>query len=157
MTTCGLPTQNSSDTELVRYTIMTLSSASAGNNLAIDEMALPGSVRRYFETVNAGEFEQTAALFAEDGQLVPPFDQPIVGRGAIAQFLKDEATGMEFTPLRYETDPDHLEGHLVRGKVKTSLFTVNVAWNFSLSQTHEITRVEIKLLATLNELLKLKS
>lgn len=144
------------------------------------ELVLPSPIRRYFETANAGEFGQMAGLFVEEGQLIPPFEKPIVGRKAIAQYLTSEATGMRFTPLDYEalgrdtfdhetldleeskTDTSgssqQLSPHsLVRGKVKTPLFVVNVAWEFVLNETQQIVSVKVKLLAKLNELLKLRS
>jgi len=142
---------------------MALSSAPASDDLAVLETALPDPVRRYFETANRGEFDQTAALFAADGQLVPPFEQSIVGRDAIAQYLSAEAAGMSFNPMQLEdrdlaeSDDTTSQGYLVRGKVKTSLFTVNVAWEFTLNRAQEILFVKVKLLAKLNELLKLKS
>jgi hypothetical protein len=40
------------------------------------------SILRYFETLNAGEFEATAALFAVDGVMRPPFESDIVGTDA---------------------------------------------------------------------------
>jgi hypothetical protein len=46
------------------------------------------TILHYFETLNAGEFEATSRLFAEDGVLQAPFEQPIVGRGAIAAVTK---------------------------------------------------------------------
>lgn len=125
-----------------------------------------------------------ADLFAEDGELIPPFEKPIAGKKAIAQYLISEATGMRFTPLDYETLDDETIDHktldleetktdapksshqvsqqsflrsLVRGKAKTPLFVVNVAWEFVLNEAQEIVSVKVKLLAKLNELLKLKS
>lgn len=144
---------------------MASSSVPASNHVTAEELSLPDSVHRYFETANAGDFEQTADLFAAEGQLVPPFEQPIVGRDAIAQYLSAEATGMSFIPMRSEavdleeseSDESLLQRCLVRGKVKTSLFTVNVAWEFALNPAQEILVVKVKLLAKLNELLKLKS
>lgn len=144
------------------------------------ELVLPSPIQQYFETANAGKFKQMAALFAEDGQLIPPFEQPIVGKEAIAQYLISEATGMRFTPLDYEALDRHTSNHetfdletsktdtlelsqqlsqhsLVRGKAKTPLFVVNVAWEFVLNETQEIVSVKVKLLAKLNELLKLRS
>ncbi len=147
---------------------MVSSSTSASDRPAAEVLALPDSIRRYFETANAGEFEKTAALFASNGELVPPFEKPVVGRDAIAHYLTTEATGMEFTPLKYEQgEADNLEDEtnpsdpfhrsLVRGKVKTAVFTVNVAWEFALNEDQEIISVRVKLLAKLNELLRLKS
>ena len=45
------------------------------------------SIWPYFETMNAGDFEPTAAMFAGDGVLNAPFEEPIVGREAIAPYL----------------------------------------------------------------------
>ena len=45
------------------------------------------TVLRYFETLNAGDFENTAALFAADGAIHPPFESGIVGPEAIAAYL----------------------------------------------------------------------
>ncbi len=145
------------------------SSAPASDRPAAEKLVLPDSVRRYFETANADEFDKTAALFAGEGELVPPFEQPIVGRDAIAQYLSAEAAGMTFTPLKCEQcEAPHPEANeadipassqrcLVRGKVKTALFLVNVAWEFTLNEAQEIVSVKVKLLAKLNELLRLKS
>ncbi|MGB3293210.1 MAG: nuclear transport factor 2 family protein [Phormidesmis sp.] len=127
---------------------------------------LPAPVQRYFETLNRGAFEQTAALFAENGRMVPPFEQPIQGRGAIAHYLGTEAHDMSLTPLECEpvapaadqaeeaADANSLQRFLVRGKVKTHLLGVNVAWQFDLNAVDEITKVRIKLLASLQELIK---
>ena len=127
---------------------------------------LPVPIQRYFGTLNQGAFEQTAALFAQDGQMVPPFEQPIEGREAIARYLDAEARNMSLTPLECEpiapsTDPsdevpndDDVQYFLVRGKVKTPLLGVNVAWQFDLNATNEIVKVRIKLLASLQELIK---
>ncbi len=133
---------------------------------------IPAQIQRYFDTLNDRAFEQTAALFAPDGQLVPPFEKPIQGREAIAQYLTDEASEMTFTPAESELlapdvdkdEPVCTQTWLVKGKVKTSLFTVNVAWQFELSMTaleayennSSIQTVGIKLIASLNELLKFK-
>lgn len=113
------------------------------------------SVINYFATINQENFEQTAALFSEDGQMLAPFEKPIVGRDAIALYLEKEAKGMKLLPHRYE--PSEAEEQIrVTGKVKTSLFSVNVAWYFSLNQ-QQITLVRIKLLASPQELLGLKN
>lgn len=146
----------------------------AGTDLTLD---LPTTIQRYFDALNRGAFEQVAALFAEDGQMVPPFEQPIVGRVAIAQYLSTEARDMSLKPIECEhvtpsidqtedqtkkqtnketTHTDSLQCFLVRGKVKTSLLGVNVAWQFDLNAVDEITKVRIKLLASLQELIKFK-
>ncbi len=151
---------------------MDSSSASATTDSATTDQVsaelapdLPMQIQRYFDTLNRGDFGQTAALFAEDGQMVPPFEQPIVGREAIAQYLSSEARDMSMTPIECESvasaDPadkagmsDTLQRFLVRGRVKTPLLGVNVAWQFHLNTANEITKVRVKLLATLQELIK---
>ena len=142
------------------------SSPTSESNCSVKDLVLPDSIQRYFESANAGEFEQTAALFADEGQMVPPFEKPIVGKDAIAQYLTKEATGMTFTPLQCEPldlaaseldRPAPSQSYLIRGKVKTAVFLVNVAWEFALDEAQEISTVKIRLLAKLNELLKLKS
>lgn len=113
---------------------------------------------RYFTTLNAGEFEQTAALFTETGQLYPPFATVVQGREAIAQYLQAEAVGMKLLP-RQATEERLEDGNLqihILGKVQTPLFSVNVAWLFVLTPDNEIVGVAIKLLASPQELLKLR-
>lgn len=119
-------------------------------------IALPETIQRYFDTINAKDFEQTAALFAEAGQLFPPFDKPIQGHEAIAQYLTKEASDMTFSPAQCApASSEENEAFLVKGKVKNSLFAVNVSWLFSLRASNEIDFVKVKLLAKLDELLKL--
>ncbi|WP_309727876.1 nuclear transport factor 2 family protein [Chamaesiphon sp. OTE_75_metabat_556] len=114
------------------------------------------TVAAYFARLNRGEFMATAELFADLGQLAPPFEKPIVGRGAISTYLETEAQGMIFCPesgallLR---DNDLAQYH-IQGKVKTSYFTINVSWLIQLNLDKEILLVEVKLLAALEELLK---
>jgi hypothetical protein len=44
----------------------------------------------------------------------------------------------------------------IQGKVQTPLFGVNVAWEFVLNSAKEIVSVEVKLLASLEELAKFR-
>ncbi|MGL5076282.1 MAG: hypothetical protein ACRDBG_10685, partial [Waterburya sp.] len=67
----------------------TLTKEDNQKNLVIDN---------YFATINREDFEQTAALFAEDGKLLAPFEDPILGRDAIALYLHKEAKGMKLLP-----------------------------------------------------------
>ncbi len=115
-------------------------------------------VLRYFETMNAGDYKATAALFASTGAMHPPFEQPIEGREAIATYLATEAKGMQLFPTKgtVETlDNDQIQVQ-VRGKVQTPLFGVNVAWIYILNSEREILYAKIKLLASPQELLKLR-
>jgi hypothetical protein len=115
-------------------------------------------VLRYFETLNAGEFEATAALFATDGVMHPPFESGFVGPEAIATYLQEEAQGIRLQPrqgTRELLENNDIE-YQIRGKVQTSLFGVNVAWRLVLNSQQEITSVTIKLLASPKELLNLR-
>ncbi len=116
------------------------------------------AISDYFVTVNQAEFAKTASLFAENGTLLPPFEKPIIGRANIAAYLSKEAKGMKLLPQQgvCETETDLLK-YKVLGKVKTSLFNVNVAWHFILGQEEQIDTVQIKLLASPQELLSLQS
>lgn len=115
------------------------------------------TIINYFATINQEKFEQTAALFAEDGELIAPFEKPIVGKDAIASYLAKEATGMKLMPVRgtHETKTDCTQIKVI-GKVKTALFSVNVAWHFNLNKQQKIAIAKIKLLASPQELLGLK-
>ncbi|MGH2413788.1 MAG: ketosteroid isomerase family protein [Microcystaceae cyanobacterium] len=115
-------------------------------------------VVRYFETLNAGDFEATASLFSPAGALHPPFESPIVRKEAIATYLNEEAQGMKLYPRTgiveaLESDRTQFQ---IKGKVQTPLFSVNVAWKFILNVEKEIESVEVKLLASPQELLKLR-
>ncbi|HEY9670877.1 MAG TPA: ketosteroid isomerase family protein [Waterburya sp.] len=126
-------------------------------NLAIEGINEP-VVLRYFQTMNAGEYEATAALFAPTGAMHPPFEQPIEGQEAIAGYLQAEAKGMQLLPTTgvAETLEDDQIQIQVSGKVQTPLFSVNVAWIFILNSEQEIVYVKVKLLASPQELLKLR-
>jgi hypothetical protein len=116
------------------------------------------TILRYFETLNAGEFESTAALFASEGSLKPPFEAAVVGPVAIAAYLEQEAKGMKLLP-RQGVIEDLENGQRqaqVSGKVQTSLFIVNVAWTFILNDLDQIVSARIKLLASPKELLNLR-
>lgn len=125
---------------------------------AVDQRtaAVNATVDRYFEQFNDQDFEAVAALFAEQGVLCPPFEAGIVGPEAIARYLTAEAAGMVATPLDREISATPTGGHqaVVKGRVKTPLFSVNVRWTFDLSAHHTLERTEIKLLASLQELLQ---
>ncbi|PSB11187.1 nuclear transport factor 2 [Pleurocapsa sp. CCALA 161] len=116
------------------------------------------AISDYFVTVNQAEFAKTASLFAENGTLLPPFEKPIIGRANIAAYLSKEAKGMKLLPQQgvCEAETDWLK-YKVLGKVKTSLFNINVAWHFILGQEEQIDTVQIKLLASPQELLSLQS
>jgi Nuclear transport factor 2 (NTF2) domain len=121
------------------------------------------NINEYFSRLNNGEFMATAELFAEEGYLHPPFEQPIQGRKAIAQYLETEAQGMKFWPAKVEllTNDSLPETHherqqpcyQIHGQVETKWFTVNVAWLIQLNMAGQIAGVKIELLAALQDLL----
>jgi hypothetical protein len=132
-------------------------SITAKTELQIEGITQP-TIISYFQTLNAGEFQATAALFADDGVMYPPFESGIVGPDAIATYLKQEAENIQACPRQgiIETLED---GHLkaqVTGKAYTSWCGVNVTWLFTLSQHQQIISTKIKLLASPQELLALR-
>jgi hypothetical protein len=115
-------------------------------------------VLRYFETLNAEAFDQTSELFAIGGILQPPFEKPVVGREAIAQYLKQEARGLIVEPHQGSShllDNGNTEFQII-GKVQTPVFGVNVAWQFVLSPADELLFAKVKLIASPQELLNLR-
>jgi hypothetical protein len=116
------------------------------------------TIALYFTSLNAQNFLITASLFAEDGVMYPPFEEAIIGKEAIANYLEKEAKGMKFFPgdrVEQIQVTENFE-YQVLGKVETPLFGVNVGWTFVLNTNAKIVSVKIKLLAKLEELLKLK-
>lgn len=139
-----------------------MESKSTSEPVSSSEVTIEGitepAISHYFQTLNAGEFAATAALFALDGSLKPPFEADIVGPTAIAAYLEQEATGMQLLPRQgsiEELEPGQRQVE-VAGKVQTSLFSVNVLWIFILSDLDQIVSARIKLLASPKELLNLR-
>jgi hypothetical protein len=125
--------------------------------------AVSPSVDRYFTGFNAEDYRAVAALFEADGILLAPFEEPIVGPDAIYTYLQAEAINMRATPLAVEVAPNPAgpvpletgtQQVVVKGRVKTLVFTVSVRWIFELTATNTIQSVEIKLLASLQELMQ---
>ncbi len=116
------------------------------------------AIEHYFETLNAGEFEATAALFAIDGMLYPPFEKPVVGREEIAAYLNREAHGINLQPKQGSAKvlENGCTEYQITGKVQTPLFSVNVAWLFILSPDQKIFVAKVNLLASLKELANLR-
>lgn len=115
-------------------------------------------ILRYFESLNAGEFDETASLFAPDGVMQPPFESGIVGFDAIATYLKQEAQGIKAEPrqgIAENLDNNQIEFQ-VSGKAQTTWCGVNVMWLFILNQERQIQFTRIKLLASPQELLSLR-
>ncbi|HEY9846284.1 MAG TPA: ketosteroid isomerase family protein [Candidatus Caenarcaniphilales bacterium] len=116
------------------------------------------TVLSYFATLNTGAFAQTAALFAAEGVLNPPFESAIVGPAAIATYLEQEAAGLKLQPTQGVVHPlaEDKREIQVSGKVQTSVVLVNVAWTFVLNSQSQIVSARIKLLASPQELLNLR-
>jgi hypothetical protein len=120
-------------------------------------------IYEYFARLNNGEFIATAELFAEQGYLIPPFDKQLQGREAIAQYLAKEAIGIRFLPERGEITTSIDTGsnlehgdrtqYQIQGKVEINWFTVNISWSMQLNAVKEIMLVEVKLLASWEDLL----
>ncbi|MBO0351612.1 nuclear transport factor 2 family protein [Phormidium pseudopriestleyi FRX01] len=122
------------------------------------QQEFPETIQQYFDNLNQGEFEAASELFAEAGELRPPFEEAVVGPEAIAEYLEAEAKGMKLYPRPefqewVEGENRHLE---IPGKVETAFFKVNVAWFFVLNPGTEILSVRVKLLASLKELVNLR-
>ncbi|WP_448525519.1 nuclear transport factor 2 family protein [Parathermosynechococcus lividus] len=112
------------------------------------------TIAAYFAGLNAEAYPDVANLFATDGVLVPPFEEPVVGPAAIATYLAQEAVGMRVVPTKGEllSHEPHERVYRIVGQAKLPLFTVNVAWQFGLNPQDQITGVKVDLLATLEEL-----
>jgi hypothetical protein len=138
-----------------------LSSTDLQPDIAIAGITHP-TVLSYFATMNAADYDATVALFAEDGIMRAPFEDGLVGRTAILDYLHSEAQGMQLQPregiweLAESEDGQPRRQALVTGKVQTPIFGVNVQWTFWLSDSDEIDWVRIKLLASPRELLGLQ-
>ncbi|MBD2292280.1 nuclear transport factor 2 family protein [Anabaena sphaerica FACHB-251] len=126
-------------------------------NIAIEGIAEP-TILNYFNTLNAGDFTATAALFAEDGVMYPPLESAVVGPEAIASYLEREAQDIKAEPQQGIIDnlADHHIQLQVTGKAHTSWCSVNVLWLFILNPQREIIEAKIKLLASPQDLLSLR-
>ena len=126
-------------------------------DISIEGISVP-AIANYFLTINQEEFTETASLFAKNGEMHAPFEKPIIGREKITSYLVKEATGMKLLPMQgvCETEDD-VEQFKVLGKVRTSMFSVNVAWYFTLNTQGQLATARIKLLASPQELLNLQN
>jgi ketosteroid isomerase-like protein len=113
-------------------------------------------VERYFASFNAADYGAIADLFEPDGILMAPFEDPIVGPDSIRAYLQAEANHMQATAVTAEGEhrADGDRTVVVKGRVKALLFTVAVQWIFVLSEAEKIRSAEIKLLASLQELMQ---
>ncbi|MBH8555735.1 nuclear transport factor 2 family protein [Nostocaceae cyanobacterium CENA357] len=120
------------------------------------------AVLSYIEAMNADNFDAAINLFTPDGALQPPFQKPIVGRDAIAKYMREEAQGLNMMPKQgiCEVQPDGSKQLKVTGVVQTPWFGVNVgmniAWRFLINPQGQIFFVAIDMLASPEELLSLR-
>ncbi|MBO3462645.1 nuclear transport factor 2 family protein [Aetokthonos hydrillicola Thurmond2011] len=116
------------------------------------------TVVHYFDSLNTGEFQKAAALFAADGVMYPPFESGIVGSDAIADYLQREAKDLKACPRQGILESLELEQIQIQitGTVQTSWCSVNVNWLFILNDQKQIAHAKIKLIASPQELLSLK-
>lgn len=145
------------DAEVINFTFPRPESATG--QLTIEGVTEP-TVLKYIAAMNADDFEATLALFADNGALQPPFQKPIVGREAIAVYLRDEGQGLTMKPKQgiSERIDDGYTQHKVTGTVETPWFGnvgMNIAWRFLLDPQGKIFFVGIDLLASPKELLNL--
>jgi Orange carotenoid protein, N-terminal/Nuclear transport factor 2 (NTF2) domain len=119
------------------------------------------TVLSYMENMNVFDFETAVALFAQDGALQPPFEEPIMGRDNILAYMREECYGLKLIPERGVSES--AEGEFtqikVKGKVQTPWFSdgvvINVAWRFLLDPDEKIFFVAIDVLTSAQELLNL--
>ena len=111
-----------------------MNNASNQSSTAVESSLAKDLAEEYFRSFNENQFEQTAALFAEEGALIPPFDSPVVGEQAILAYLEKEAGSITAFPKQWDiSEPeDDLTHIVVTGKVNAVVFKVNVAWYFAI-------------------------
>ncbi|MBW4562625.1 MAG: orange carotenoid-binding protein [Mojavia pulchra JT2-VF2] len=135
--------------------------APVATSVKIDGITEP-AVLSYIEAMNADNFDAAINLFTPDGALQPPFQKAIVGREAIAKYMREEAQGLNMMPKQgiSEVQPDGSKQLKITGVVQTPWFGVNVgmniAWRFLINPQGKIFFVAIDMLASPQELLSLR-
>jgi len=153
------PLTSSQDEKAVNFTFQRPEIASTAK-LTIEGVTEP-TVLNYIQAMNVVDIEAAVALFAEQGALQPPFQKPLIGREAIAAYLRDEGQGLNMKPKQgvSETVEDGYTQHKITGTVETPWFGgnvgMNIAWRFLLDPQGKIFFVAIDLLASPKELLNL--
>ena len=131
------------------------------SSVKIDGITEP-AVLGYIEAMNADKFDAAIALFTTDGALQPPFQKPIVGREAIAKYMREEAQGLNMMPQQgiCEVQPDGSKQLKITGIVQTPWFGVtvgmNISWRFLINPEGKIFFVAIDMLASPQELMNLR-
>lgn len=131
------------------------------SSVKIDGVTEP-AVLGYIEAMNTDNFEAAVALFTADGALQPPFQKPIVGREAIAKYMREEAQGLNMMPQMgiCDVQPDGSKQLKITGVVQTPWFGVtvgmNISWRFLINPEGKIFFVAIDMLASPQELMNLR-
>ena len=131
------------------------------SSVKIDGITEP-AVLGYIEAMNADKFEDAIALFTPEGALQPPFQKPIIGREAIAKYMREEAQGLNMMPQQgiCEVQPDGSKQLKITGVVQTPWFGVtvgmNISWRFLINPEGQIFFVAIDMLASPQELMNLR-
>ncbi|MFM7406405.1 MAG: orange carotenoid protein N-terminal domain-containing protein [Cuspidothrix sp.] len=131
------------------------------SSVKIDGITEP-AVLGYIEAMNADKFDDAIALFTPDGALQPPFQKPIIGREAIAKYMREEAQGLNMMPQQgiCEVQPDGSKQLKITGVVQTPWFGVtvgmNISWRFLINPDGKIFFVAIDMLASPQELMNLR-
>ena len=114
-------------------------------------------IYEYFTKLNNAEFTAVIELFSEQGCLNPPFDKSLQGKGEILQYLEKEAKGIKSYPEQGETtQKGSLTEYQIQGTVGISGFIFNMNWFIQLNSDQKIMVVEVKLVASLEDLLDFK-
>lgn len=119
------------------------------------------TVLSYMDNMNAFDFQASVALFAPEGALKPPFQEPIAGTENILAYMRDECYGLKLLPEQGVSEPAEAGFTQVKvtGKVQTPWFDdkvgINLAWRFLLNPEGQIFFVGIDVLASPQELLNL--
>jgi Orange carotenoid protein, N-terminal/Nuclear transport factor 2 (NTF2) domain len=120
-----------------------------------------GTVLSYMDNMNAFDFQAAVALFAGEGALKPPFQEPIVGQENILAYMREDCYGLKLLPEQGVSEPAEAGFTQIKvtGKVQTPWFGdrvgINLAWRFLLNPEGKIFFVGIDVLASPQELLNL--
>jgi Orange carotenoid protein, N-terminal/Nuclear transport factor 2 (NTF2) domain len=119
------------------------------------------TILSYMDNMNAFDFQAAVALFAAEGALKPPFQEPIVGQENILAYMRDECYGLRLLPQQGVSEPAEAGFTQIKvtGNVQTPWFGdkvgINLAWRFLLNLEGQIFFVGIDVLASPQELLNL--
>ncbi|UBF29771.1 orange carotenoid-binding protein (plasmid) [Kovacikia minuta CCNUW1] len=119
------------------------------------------TVLGYMDNMNAFDFHAAVALFAPEGALKPPFQEPISGQENILAYMRDECYGLKLLPEQGVSEPAKAGFTQIKvtGKVQTPWFGdkvgINLAWRFLLNPEGQIFFIGIDVLASPQELVDL--